>query len=345
MRYNQMTLEELEEQDRQLHLQTPDLEESLLYQRKIELYKAMHHKVKQRVHRKQEDQSYLDDITERLVFNLVHYGTYLKKADQKVDQVAIPNLKRALSYDPYNPAAAYRLGFIYYRNGSFINAANYFQKAILSERFNTNKKMALTDRQKVNAQLYLTNSALHIAKESQEDLAKFPADEVEKLPGYEFSSLYDSITENDAYLSSHAFYQETALGRTTCSKRHCDELAMDNPKDTIVLYFGDVETSVSFNGKSEDLTKRTSDVLRHLLTSSSAGAPANTHAVKECFGDLSHDDDVPWSTYRQAVRRVREALEACAIPAVIETSSGNRAYYYNGSFPYLIFYRVDDEIE
>ncbi|HSI67646.1 MAG TPA: tetratricopeptide repeat protein, partial [Planococcus sp. (in: firmicutes)] len=195
MRYTNMTLEELEEQDRQLHLQSDELEESLLYQRKIELYKVMHLKVKQRVHRKLEDQSYLDDITEQLVFNLVHYGTYLKKADQKVDQVAIPNLKRALSYDPHNPIAAYRLGFIYYRNGNFINAVNYFQKAILSERFNMNKKMALTDPQKVNAQLYLTNSALHIAKESQEDLAKFPADEVEKLPGYEFSSLYDSITE------------------------------------------------------------------------------------------------------------------------------------------------------
>lgn len=345
MRYTNMTLEELEEQDRQLHRQTAELEETLLYQRKIELYKAMHLKVKQRVHRKLEDQSYLDDITEQLVFNLVHYGTYLKKADQKVDQVAIPNLKRALSYDPHNPVAAYRLGFIYYRNGHFINAANYFQKAILSGRFNLNKKMALTDRQKVNAQLYLTNSALHIAKESQEDLAKFPADQVKKLPGYEFSSLYNSITENDAYLSNHAFYQETAGGRTTCSKRHCDELSMDNPKDTIVLYFGDGETSVNFNGKGEALTKRTSDVLRLLLTSSSVGNPANTHDVKECFGDLRHDDDVPWTTYRQAVRRVREALEACTIPAVIETSSGSQAYYYNGSLPYMIFYRVDDEIE
>lgn len=345
MRYTNMTLEELEEEDRQLHLQTPDLEESLLYQRKIELYKAMHLKVKQRVHRKLEGQSYLDDITEHLVFNLVHYGTYLKKADQKVEQVAIPNLKRALSYDPHNPIAAYRLGFIYYRNHNFINAANYFQKAIFSGRFNLNKKMALTDRQKVNAQLYLTNSALHIAKESQEDLAKFPADEVEKLPGYEFSSLYDSITDNDAYLSNHAFYQETSGGRTTCSKRHCDELAMDNPENTIVLYFADVETSVSFNGKSEVLTKRTSDVLRHLLTSSSVGAPANTHAVKECFGDLKPDQDVTWITYRRTVSRIRESLEACAIPAVIETSSGSQAYYYNGSLPYMIFYRVDDEIE
>ncbi|MBT2571780.1 tetratricopeptide repeat protein [Planococcus sp. ISL-110] len=339
------TLVELEKQDRQLYLQTPNLEESLLYQRKIELYKAMHLKVKQRVHRKLEDQSYLDSITERLVFNLVHYGTYLKKADQKVDQVAIPNLKRALSYDPHNPIAAYRLGFIYYRSGNFINAVNYFQKAILSERFNLNKRMALTERQKVNAQLYLTNSALHIAKESQENLAKFPADQVEKLPGYEFSSLYDTITDNDAYLSNHAYYQETPQGKTTCSKLHCDELAMDNPEDTIVLYFGDVETSVSFNGKEETLTKRTSDVLRHLLTSSSAGAPANTHDVKECFGDLKPDQDVPWSTYRQAVSRVRQALKACAIPDVIETATEKKAYYYNGSFPYIIFYRVDDEIE
>ena len=340
-----MNLEELEEEDRQLHLQTADLEESILYQRKIELYKAMHLKVKQRVHRKLEDQSYLDDITEQLVFNLVHYGTYLKKADQKVDQVAIPNLKRALSYDPHNPIAAYRLGFIYYRNGSFINAANYFQKAIFSERFNTNKKMALTDRQKVNAQLYLTNSALHIAKESQDNLSTFPADQVEQLPGYEFSSLFGSIAENDAYLSNHAFYAETALGRTTCSRQHCNEMAMDHPRDTIVLFFGDVETSLNFNGKAATLSKRLSDVLRHLLTVSSVGAPANTHDVKECFGDLHFDEDVQWPSYRQTVRRIREALKSCDIPDVIETSLGKQAYYFNGLVPYVVFYRVDDEIE
>ncbi|EIM05016.1 hypothetical protein A1A1_18347 [Planococcus antarcticus DSM 14505] len=86
-------------------------------------------------------------------------------------------------------------------------------------------------------------------------------------------------------------------------------------------------------------------MLRHLLTSSSAGAPANTHDVKECFGDLKHDQDVPWSTYRQAVSRVRQALKACAIPDVIETATEKKAYYYNGSFPYIIFYRVDDETE
>lgn len=345
MRYTNMTLEELEDQDRQLHLETHDLEEYELYHRKIELYKAMYQKVKQMVRSSLEDQSYLDDITNQLVFNLVHYGTYLKMADHKVEQVAIPSLVSALRYDPYNPIAAYRLGFIYYRRHDFVNAVKYFQQAIYSERLTKDQNMPLTEQQKLNAQLYLTNSALQIAKESQDYLAKLPADQTEQLPGYEFSSLYYTIRENDAYLINHAFYKETAQDRTTCSKRYCDDLALDTPMDTIVLYFGDVETSVSFNGKSEALTKRTSDVLRYLLTNSSHGKPANTYDVKECFGDLSYDEDIQWPTYRQAVKRVRGKLEACGIPYVIGTSSDTKAYYYNGSVPYIIFYRVDDEIE
>ncbi|HSP21285.1 MAG TPA: hypothetical protein VLQ20_03045, partial [Planococcus sp. (in: firmicutes)] len=153
MHYTKMTLDELEEQDRQLHLQSDELEESLMYRQKIELYTAMHHKVKQMVRRNPEEQSYLETITERLVFNLVHYGTYLKMADQKVDQVAIPSLEKALRYDPRNPIAAYRLGFLSYRKSDFMNSAKYFQMAITSERANTDTKMPLTDRQKLNAQL------------------------------------------------------------------------------------------------------------------------------------------------------------------------------------------------
>ncbi|MDN7247093.1 hypothetical protein [Planococcus shenhongbingii] len=316
-----------------------------MYQQKIEIYKAMHHKIRQIVVRKQEDRSYLDSITERLVFNLVHYGTFLKMADQKVEQVAVPSLEKALSYDPYNPITAYRLGFLYYKSGNFINSVKYFQKAITSERFNKNKKMALTDRQKLNAQLYLTNSALHIAKTSQENLANFPADQVVQLPGYEFSSLFDSISANDAYLSSHAFYKETEHCKTTCSKRHCEKLAMDNPRDTIVLYFEDVETSLNFNGKATTLSKRLSDVLRLLLTSSSVSTPANTNDVKECFGDLHFEEEVQWPSYRQAVSRVRQALKSCGVPDVIETAVNQQAYYFNGSIPYIVFYRVDDETE
>lgn len=340
-----MTLEELEDQDRQLHLHSDEIEESRLYQQKIELYKAMYYKVRQLVKRKQEDQSYLDSITERLVFNLVHYGTYLKMADQKVEQIAIPSLEEALKYDPYNSIAAYRLGFLYYKSDNFIKSVRYFQKAITSQRFNKNNKMALTDRQKLNAQLYLTNSALHIAKESQENLTNLPIEQIEELPGYEFSSLFDSIRANDTYLSNHAFYMETGHGRTTCSKQHCDDLAMDNPQDTIVLYFGDIETSLNFNGRAITLSKRLSDVLRFLLKRSSSDAPATGNDIKECFGDLNFDEEVQWPAYRQSVSRLRHAIKNCGIPDIIEISGGKKAYYFNDSVSYIILCRVDNETE
>ncbi|WKA53181.1 tetratricopeptide repeat protein [Planococcus shixiaomingii] len=343
MRYMDMSLEELEDQDRLLHSRQ-EIDEATLYRKRIELYGAMRSHFRKTRKLNEEDQSILDDITERLAFNLIHFGTYIKMADKKESFLAISSLEKALQYAPKNPVAAYRLGFLFYRRSDFDNALKYFRMAISNQRLGKDK-MLLNERQVIHAHTYLTNSALHIAKQTQDTLEELSGAEVEQLPGYEFSRLFESLNENDSYLRNHAFYRETKEGRTTCSKQDCEDFAFDPPQNTIVLYFGDSETSLNFNDKAVSLSKRPSDLLRFLLTSSSAASPASVADVKGFFGDLKVDEELRWDTYRQAVRRLREELKACFVPSVVETVQGSKSYYFNGSLPFIILYRVEDEIE
>lgn len=344
IRYLDLSLEELEDLDRE-NTSTRDEDESTTYRHKIDLYTAMHIQVQKLVKQKKEDPSYLESIKERLVYNLVHYGTYLKMADEKNDRMAEPSLRKALSFDPTNPIAAYRLGFLSYKELDFLEALHYFQQSIANDGLNKNPAMSLNEKQLMRAHLYLTNSALNVAHQAQAGLKQLPTAEIEQVPGYEFSELFSSINSNDNYLLNHAFCQQTIEGRLTCSKQDCENLAINNPRDTLVLYFGDVETSLNYNGRAVSLSKRTSDLLRYLLAESSEGNPAKAEHVKKFFENLSIDEELKWETYRRAISRLRETMQNCSIPVVIATVPNGQAYYFDGSIPYMTLYRVDEETE
>lgn len=110
MRLKKMTLEELEELEQELHDQEQESDYSL-YSRKIKVYEEIYNRLRKLGKEKKEDNSYLKYVTKKLVFNLIHYGTFLKMQYEKDDQTAIHCLKKALNYDSRNPSAAYRLGF------------------------------------------------------------------------------------------------------------------------------------------------------------------------------------------------------------------------------------------
>src|SRR5688572_23876156 len=59
--------------------------------------------------------------------------------------------------------APYRLGFLSYKHQKYSKAIQYFQTALENQKYSQHKQYQLNSQQEVNAHLYLTNSALHIA--------------------------------------------------------------------------------------------------------------------------------------------------------------------------------------
>jgi uncharacterized protein HemY len=149
----------------------------------------------------------LEYVKKKLIFHLIHYGSYLKIEDQKDDHLAIHCLEDALKYDRTNPIAAYRLGFLSYKYQNYFKALKYFKSSSYNHNYHPNDQYQLNDLQLVNAQLYITNSALHIANESYKKINRLPAETTEEIPKQEFSPLIKSILENEQYLQRHAFYK------------------------------------------------------------------------------------------------------------------------------------------
>lgn len=163
------TLEELEEIEQNL-LDEEEETGQRNYSMRIELYKEMYNRLKP-LARKQNDvyKNYIENVQQSLVYDLIHYGTYLKTEYQKDDHLAAICLEDALKYDRHNPIAAYRLGFLSYKQKNYSSALLYFENALRFQRYDSSHKYKLNSQQQVNAHLYLTNSALYIAKSLQKN--------------------------------------------------------------------------------------------------------------------------------------------------------------------------------
>lgn len=339
-----MSIEELEDLEQDIHEREGD---NPLYSKKIDIYEEMVRRLRKIVRDSPEEKSYLEYVTRKLVFHLIHYGTYLKMEYQKDDHLAINCLKRALSFDANNPIVAYRLGFLSYKHKDYQKSLHHFQKAIDHDPYYEQKDFRLNETQIVNAHLYLTNSALYIAKETYEGMSKLPFDNQHELPHYELSSLYKSLSENERFLEKKAFYKITEEETATCSKGECDELITHEPRNTIVLYFNDRTIKLVYNDNSVDLGQNHGDILRNLLTKSSEELPATRITLQNFFSSSIVNGEVNRNTYIQAMNRLKTKLRSCDIPPIIQTSNYRRetAYYFDKTLPYIVMFRVDQEIE
>ncbi|MFK2825334.1 tetratricopeptide repeat protein [Bacillus sp. B190/17] len=345
MRLRDMTMEELEELEQTLHDQEEEGNYSL-YSQKIAVYEEMHHKLKKRAQEKNEDQSYLEYVTKKLVFYLIHYGTYLKMQYEKDETAAVRCLKKALTYDRRNPIAAYRLGFLSYKRKDYTKALIYFQEAINHQNRYEEARYQLNETQLVHAHLYLTNSALHIAKHTYERMDELPRNSRQELPNYQFSTLYESLAKNERYLEKHAFYKISQEEKTTCAKEECEELMTHEPENTIVLYFNDRTINLLFNEDQANISQERGDILRYLLLNTSKDSPATRNTLKNFFLQLNAREEVNIENFRQKIRRIRHDMRECRIPDVIQTTNyaGETAYYFDQSLPYIVMYRVDEEM-
>ncbi|KMY56255.1 hypothetical protein AC623_16300 [Bacillus sp. FJAT-27231] len=264
---------------------------------------------------------------------------------EKSEDGAESCLKAALRYDNTNPIAAYRLGFLSYKRQKYQAAMDYFQRAIDCQQKHKESDYRLSEKQLINAHLYLTNSALHLAKQAYERIEELPHDNQEELPNYEFSSLYERLRDSDRHLIQHAFYKISERESTTCSKEECEEVITHEPADTIVLYFNDRNIRLIFNEDATTLSQEQGDILRHLLTKSSKVSPATRMTLHYCFS-AGLTGEVNGENLRQAIHRLRNRMRNCNIAHVIETTRFREetAYYFNGSLPYIVMYRVDEGI-
>ena len=155
----------------------------------------------------------------------------------KDDASAIGSLKKAITLDKHNPIAHYRLGFLSYKKQDYVSAVQYFQKAIDSQPYYQNREYVLNEQQLFHAHMYLTNSALYVANQSYQDMERLEWSDVDLLPDYEISPIYAILSQNEHYLSSHAFYQVTKDQVCHCSIETCNEIAENPPKSYTCVIF------------------------------------------------------------------------------------------------------------
>jgi tetratricopeptide (TPR) repeat protein len=340
MRYKDKTLEELED----LELEFDEQEEMWGYPNyslKIEYYKELYKRYEKLVHQRQNDyKDSLAYVKKKLIYHLIHYGTYLKTEYQKDDYMAALCLKEALKYDRTNPIPAYRLGFLSYKKRNYSEAIKFFQKALKNHQHDSQPK--LTSQQEVFLHLYLSNSALHIATETYEKMNQLPAAKTLELPDLEFSPLFRSLFENDQYLKRHAFYRITNKANTTCSKEECEQLIQSPPPQTIILYFSDRNILAVFEdeAKAVELSVDEGKLLRHFLLNTTEERPA----TRSAFAVV---ENMKANTYSKKVSRLRNKLLHNGFPPFImqKRYQNETAYYFDGTFSFEVMFRVDEEIE
>lgn len=340
MRFREKTFEELEEWEQELNDRV-DEDGDPHYGEKIDLYREMVRRLQQLVRKSPKEFSHsLDYVKKKLIYNLIHYGTYLKTEYQKDDQLAAQCLEEALKYDQANPIAAYRLGFLSYKVFQYSKAIQYFEQALDNHRYGKNQSYLLNSRQLIHAHLYLTNSALKIAKRTYDQMNQLPEAENQQIPVPEVSLLFGNLEENERYLQRHAYYRISHDEKTTCSKADCEELIQSRPNNTILVYFNDRTISAFFEGKEASLSQEQANMLHHFLLKSSADHPATRN-------DFSVVETMRPNTYIQAVNRLKNRLRSINFPPIIYTTRhhGETAYYFDGSCSFWIMYRVDEEIE
>ncbi|GAC90459.1 hypothetical protein KN10_0895 [Anoxybacillus flavithermus NBRC 109594] len=281
-------------------------------------------------------------VKKQLVKYLIHYGTYLKTQLKKDERIAETAFRKVLGYDRGNPIAHYRLGFLAYKEKEYATAQRYFEKALEYQKWYSNSEFCLNERQLYYAHLYLANSALFVAEKTYRSLEKFPDYINDQEKPAELSFLHEWLQRNENILTMQAFTKRTSSGKEYCSKEQCEQVMMDPPKNTVVLYFSDHENVVSYHGREVCLSRDPAEMLCYFLVKTNEARPATKYDM-EVFFQSKQNVDIPTNTFVQKVRRLREKLRCVQVPALIDSCQfrGETAYYYNGSVDYIVMYRSD----
>lgn len=340
-RFRHMSIEELLDKDEELMINDEEKIGSWgeVIRVKEAIYRIIH------ADKNHEYRPSLDKIKQDLVSHLVNYGSYLKTEYKKDDNTAEESLKKVLRYDQENQLAHYRLGFIYYKNKKYFAATTHFQTALHLQSSKDDFQHMLNPQQVYYATLYLSNSALHIAKESQESLNGMENNinqmEVSNL---ELSPLFKILSQREAYLLSHAFKVASQTGEKHCSREECERIIESNVPDQLILHFSSAGHFVFYNDMEVNLSINQAEMLEIFMQESSEENPVTKDKLFDIFS-VREDREVPTNTYIQAVRRLKDRLSKCGVPKTViknKRYGEETGYYFDQSFSYQVIRRVDD---
>ncbi|AST07071.1 hypothetical protein AF2641_09415 [Anoxybacillus flavithermus] len=341
-RLSQMTIDELYDRKEQLLEElNSDEAKDWIYHEIVGVYEEICRRLSRCSIEERKEHGF-EQMKKKLVQYLIHYGTYLKTQLKKDERIAETAFKKVLKYDHGNPIAHYRLGFLAYKKEEYAAAQCYFEKALEYQKGYSDSEFCLNERQLYYAHLYLANSALFVAEKTYRSLEKFPDYISDQEKPAELSFLHEWLQRNEAILTMQAFTKWTSSGKEYCSKEQCEQVMMDPPKNTVVLYFSDHENVVSYDGREVCLPRDPAEMLCYFLVKTNEARPATKYDM-EVFFQPRQNAGILTNTFVQKVRRLREKLRCVQVPALIDSCQfrGETAYYYNGSVDYIVMYRSD----
>lgn len=341
-RLQSMNLDELYDREEQLLDElNSDMAKDWIYYEIVELYKKIYRHLLRCSPEEKEEHGF-EYVKKKLVAYLIRYGTYLKTQLMKDDRTAETAFRNALRYDENNPIAHYRLGFLAYKEQQYGEALRYFEKALKYQERYSNREFCLNEQQLYYAHLYLANSALFIAEKTYQSLNRFPGYINDQRVPAQLSSLHMLLQQSENILVMQAFTKRTPNGKVYGSKEECEQLMMNPPVNTVVVYFSDRENVVAYHGREVCLPCDPAEMLCYFLLKTNEKRPATKHDVAMFF-QPRRDGEISTNTFVQKVRRLRERLSCIGVPEMIESTrfKDETAYYYNGSVDYIIMYRSD----
>lgn len=341
--WRNMSVEEL--LDMEINLQEKaNLDEPAALIRLAELYRFILSKIM-----RNRDYSYLVEITKKkLTKILINYGTYMKASNK--NEMAKKNLTKVLKYKDDIPIVHYRLGFLAYEEADYLKATEHLKKAIDLNRNEKDQFYKLNERQNYYAHLYLTNSALYIAKSANDKLETLENEQFEKLPKYETSPLFNVITKIEQYLNANGYLIVTKEGKKYASKEEVNDLIDSNEMNlTLICYFVDGNYEVIFRGRSRDLqSRKQAEMLRYILLHGTEESPITKFQVQEIFESKG---TIPNNTFNTAMIRLKNKLkESLNLPfeflikrkdVSIDGNKTTSGYFYTGEMDYILIYRSD----
>lgn len=334
MRFQGISLEELEELEQEL-LDLGETRLGSLSYSKIEVYDAMHSELEELVQGDDDYAAYYTYIKKKLVSYLLRYGGQAS-SNLTIYEDTEKRLKKVLSYDSQNPVAAYRLGFLAYRSGTYWEAAAYLQQALNSQTFYSDERFLLNAEQISRAVMYITNSALHTAVRGEVPTSDFMAGQVSS------TSLSTQLCYNDGMLKSQEYRITTLFGSVLCSKEESEDAPM---QDVISLKFNKFGAILTYNGIAEQLTSIQANTLRYLLVKTRKGQAATPWSLKDYFLFTHVITGVPEETFLLVISEVKQILAEMEIPASIQVAENvESGFYFDGSSPFVVIDRVDEEL-
>ncbi len=338
MRYRDISLDELEELEQELHLNdVSDLQ--YLNFTKIEIYDAMLTHLSELCKVDEDYVDYYTYIKNKLICHLLRYETNINASLANERLHAEQVLKNIQSYDPKNPIASYRLGCLLYLQKKFSEAASYFHYALEFQKDCTNKLFHLNTMQINRAVLYISNCAFHngcqalVLNSEQEDQ--------DALLNASFSNYFAQLSSNEELLKLKAYRKMTMDGVEYTSSKYAEDIMDLSPKNTLMLFFIEDEAELVYNGIKETLTLPQAHVLRKLLLEAHQNT-VTALSLKDYFLDSHVISGASQKALQPVMAKLNDVLAELETQITIDES--DEGYRLMGSLEYILMDRVDEQL-